>query len=79
MVVDHRGTFEWLYEYRGATYYHVTRHGEIDQSNTGRDCDRMEAQLTDSVTKDTFPPDRRIIISKDDFIVIDRALTAKVL
>ena len=40
----------------GATHYHVTRCGEIDQPHTIEDSVRVEAELSDSEAKDTFRP-----------------------
>ena len=42
-----------------ATYYHVTIGDSV----------RVEAELSDSGGKDTFPPYLRIKISEDDFCV----------
>ena len=58
----------------GATNYHITRCGEIDQPYTigGSVC--VESELPDSGAKDTFSSDLRIKISEDDFCVLVLAL-----
>ena len=63
----------------GATYYHVTRRGEIDQPHIigGSVCEEVE--LSDYETKDTFPLDLRIKISENDLCVMDWAFISYVL
>ena len=63
----------------GATHYHDTRRGEIDQPHTVGGRVRVEAELSDSGAKDTFPPDLRIKIPEDDFCVMGQALIINVL
>ena len=48
-----------------ATGYHVSRRGEIDKPYAvGRSC-RVQAELSDSGTKDTFLADLRVEIAED--------------
>ena len=79
MLID-QGTSMWPYECRDAETWcyplHVTRRGEIDQPHTIGGSVRVEAELSDSGAKDTFPPDLGIKISEDDFCVMGRALSS---
>ena len=63
----------------GAIDFHVSRRGEIDQPHVvGRSC-RVEAELSDSVTKYTFLPNLRIEIPMDNLDVIERAFVVQIL
>ena len=53
------------------TYYHVSRHIEIDQSHTIGGNGRVEAELSVSRTKNTLLPDLRIKISDLIIYVLD--------
>ena len=56
----------------GATDYHVSRRGEIDQPHAVRRSCRVEAKLFDSGTKDTFLANLRIESLKDNLDVMGR-------
>ena len=57
----------------GATDYHVSRRSEIDQPQAVRRSCRVEAELSDSGTKDSFLPNLRIEIPEDNLDVMARA------
>ena len=62
-----------------ATDYHISSHCEIDQPHAvGRSC-RVEAELSDSWTEETFLPNLRVEISKDNLDVVGRAFVELVL
>ena len=63
----------------GATDYHVSRCGEIDQPHAVWRSRRVEAELSDSGTKDTFLHHLRIEIPEDNVDVMDRAFFVYVL
>ena len=63
----------------GATDYHVSRRGEIDQPHAVRRSCRVEAELSDSGTKDTFFPDLHIEVPEDNFDVVGRAFIVQIL
>ena len=62
-----------------ATHYHVTRRDEIDQPHSIGGSVHVEAELSHSGAKDTFPLDLRIKISENDFCALGRALIINVL
>ena len=57
----------------GATDHYVSRRGEINQPYTVKRSCRVEAELSDSRTKDTFLPNLRIEIPEDNIDVMGRA------
>ena len=60
----------------GTTDYHVSRRGEIDQSHAVRRSCQVEAELSDSGTKDTFLPNLRIEIpEKNRFLTTSLKLS----
>ena len=62
-----------------ATDYYVSHSGEIDQHHAVvRSC-RVEAELFDSGTKDTFLPGIRVEIPVDNFDVFGREFALQVL
>ena len=56
----------------GATDYHASRRGEIDQPHAVWRSSRVEAKLSDSGTKDTFLSNLRIEILEHNFDVMGR-------
>ena len=63
----------------GATDYHVLRRGKLFQSHAVRRSYRVEAELSDSGTKDTFLPDLLDEIPEDSLVFVGQAFIVHVL
>ena len=62
-----------------ATDYHVSRRGEIDQPHAVERSCRVDAELSDSGTKDSLLPYLRVVVLEDNIDIIPRAFIVQVL